>query len=227
MREILLQSITFKNTHCLLLGMAKNKLDKKTQELVSEKLGKGYIRARAIIEMMGAPKEYLAKMLKSYMDKLKHNKNIMVIQEDYAKPKKHEKLFTTFVDVDFLAKDASELAFFCFDYMPSSIEISEPEKFNYDAPDFAAFFNDMVARLHRLDAHIKTIKAKSMNLERNAGLLLRNNVMIVLKHEKDSTLEGISKKTGIPTEQLSPFLEKLIREGWIKRDKNKYCIAKK
>jgi hypothetical protein len=207
--------------------MVKKKLDKKMQELVSEKLDRGYIRCSSIIEMMGAPKEYLTKTLKSYMEKLKQNNNILIIEERYAKPKKQEKLFTTFVEIEFLAKDASELAFFCFDYMPSSIEIIEPEKFTYQAPDFAAFFNDMVARLHRLDTHIKTMKARTQNLERNAALILRNNVMIVLKYEKDAGLEDIAKKTGIPAQQLSPFLEKLIREGWIKRDKNKYSLKKK
>ena len=206
--------------------MAKKALDKKTQDLVSDKLERGYIRARAIIEMMGAPKEHLTKTLKGYIENLKQNKNIVVIDEHYAKPKKQEKLFTTFAELEFLAKDASELAFFCFDYMPSSIEIIEPEKFIYNAPDFAAFFNDMQARLHRLDTYIKTLKATSKNLERNAGLLLRNNIMIVLKYEKDVGIEDLSKKTGIPTQQLSPFLEKLIREGWIKRTKDKYSLKK-
>ncbi|MBU0536562.1 MAG: hypothetical protein KKE20_06360 [Nanoarchaeota archaeon] len=206
--------------------MAK-KLDKKTKELVYEKLDQGYIRCAAIIEIMGTPKDYVSKTLKAYIDKLKQNKNIIVIKENYAKPKKHEQMFTTFVEIEMLVKDASELAFFCFDYMPSSIEIIEPEKFFYNAPDFAAFFNDMVARLHRLDTVMKSLKAKSSSLERNAGLLLRNNIMITLKYNKDMGLEDLAKATGIPAQQLSPFLEKLIREKWIKRENNKYNLRKK
>lgn len=196
-----------------------------SKELIAEKIEKGFIRCRAIVEMMGAPKEYLFKTLKMYVDKLKQNKNVVVINEHYAKPKKHEKLFTTFVELEMLVKDASELAFFCFDYMPSSIEIIEPNNFAYKAADFAAFFNDMVSRLHRLDALIKSLKAKTKNLERNAGLLLRNNIMIVLK-EKNKNLDELARNTGIPADQLSPFLEKLISEGWIKRSKDKYNLKK-
>jgi len=204
----------------------QKKLDKKTKEKVSELLDKGYIRCSAIVEMMGAPKDYISKTLRSYIEKLKKNKNVVVIRENYAKPKKQESLYTTFVDLELMVRNASELAFFCFDYMPSSIEIIEPEKFHYDAADFAAFFNDMVARLHRLDAHLKTLKAKSQNLERNASLLLRNNILISLKQE-DKNLDELAKNVGIPSQQLSPFLERLIREGWIKKSKKKYSLIKK
>ncbi|MBD3313555.1 hypothetical protein GF345_03865 [Candidatus Woesearchaeota archaeon] len=207
--------------------MAKKKLDNKTRELINEKLDKGFIRCSAIVEMMGAPKEYLSKTLKGYIKKLKDNPNLTLIKENYARPKKHDKLFTTFVEIEMMVKDASELAFFCFDYMPSSIEIIEPEKFQYNAPDFAAFFNDMVARLHRLDGVIKNLKAKSQSLERNAGLLLRNSIITHLMYNDELELEELSRKTGIPAQQLSPFLEKLIREKWIKRAKGKYSLAKK
>ncbi len=203
----------------------KKKPDNDKRALISEKLEKGQIRCTAIVEMMGAPKDYLSKTLKLYVDKLKQNPNITLLREDYARPKKQDKLYTTFVELEMMVKDASELAFFCFDYMPSSIEIIEPEKFHYNAQDFASFFNDMMARLHKLDAHIKGLKAKSKNLERNAGLLLRNNILLSLK-EKEKSAEDISKNTGIPPEQLSPFLEKLIREGWIEKKKDKYSIKK-
>lgn len=191
------------------------------KEEISEKIEQGYIRFRAIVEMLGAPKEYIIKTLKGYVRKMEENKDLVVLDEKYAKPKKQDKLFSTFVDIEMLAKNASAIAFFCFDYMPSSIEIIEPEKFVYNAADFAAFFNDMQARLHRLDMVMKNLNAKATMLERNAGLLLRNNLLILLK-EKDRSLDELSKGSGIPPEQLKGFLEKLIREGWIKEAKNKY-----
>ncbi|MFC1753144.1 hypothetical protein ACFL96_07080 [Thermoproteota archaeon] len=203
--------------------MAKKKLDKKTAEKVSDLLDKGYLRCTAIVEMMGSPKEYLSKTMKNYVERLKQNKKLFIVNAKFAKPKKHETMFTSFVEIEMLVKNAAELVFFCFDGMPSSIEIIEPESIKYDTTEFAGFLNDMVARMHRLDAHIKTIKAKASLLEKNAGLLLRNNVMIVLKDgEKD--IEEVGKNVGIPGDQLNPFLEKLISEGWIKKTKDKYSL---
>ncbi|MCX6706956.1 MAG: hypothetical protein NT001_02335 [Candidatus Woesearchaeota archaeon] len=205
--------------------MGDSKPDKAKKELIEEKIGRGYIRFSAIIEMMGAPKEYISKTFRDYIEKLRENRNIIILKEHFAKPKKKDTLFVMYVELELLAKDASELVFFCFDYMPSSIEIIEPEHFNYRAADFAAFLNDMQARMHTIDSHLKNLKAKTANLERNAGLLLRNNILIVLK-EKDRNLDELAKGTGIPAVQLSPFLEKLIIEGWIKKAKDKYSRRK-
>ena len=44
---------------------------------------------------------------------------------------------------------------------------------------------------------------------------------------EDLTLKQISEKVGIPEEQLKPFLEKIIKEGFVKKDKNKYSLIKK
>ncbi|PIN86430.1 hypothetical protein COV19_04700 [Candidatus Woesearchaeota archaeon CG10_big_fil_rev_8_21_14_0_10_44_13] len=199
---------------------------KLSKEEISDKIEQGYMRVRTIVEMMGAPKDYIVKTLKMYVDKIGQDKDIILLSEKYAKPKKQEELFSLFVELEILVKNASTLAFFCFDYMPSSIEIMEPQTFSYKAPDFAAFFNDMQARLHRLDMVIKNLTAKTTVLERNAGLLLRNNILIVLK-EKDKDLNELSRSSGIPQQQLVPFLEKLISEGWLKEKKGKYSRAKK
>ena len=201
-------------------------LKKPGKEEIQEKIEQGFLRARVVIEMLGAPKDYIVKTLKTYVEKIKTDKDIIVLNEKYAAPRKQDKLFSTFVDIEMLVKNASALAFFCFDYMPSSIEILEPERFTYNARDFAAFFNDMQARMHRLDMVIKNLSAKSKVLEINAGLLLRNNLLILLK-EKDKGLDELSRGSGIPQQQLVPFLEKLIKEGWIKEKKGKYSAAKK
>lgn len=197
-----------------------------SKEEISEKVDEGFLRVRTIVEMLGAPKEYVAKTLRDYIKKIEDNKDIILLNEKYAKPKKHEKLFSTFAELEMLVKDASTLAFFCFDYMPSSIEIIEPEKIVYRSTDFAAFFNDMQARLHRLDMVIKNLNAKQKVLETNAGLLLRNNILILLKDGAKDIAE-LSKGSGIPGEQLMRFIEKLISEGWLKEKNGKYLRVKK
>lgn len=195
------------------------------KEEISEKIEEGHMKVRVIIEMFGAPKEYLTKTLRGYVKKIDEDREIIVLREKYAKPKKHEGMFSTFVDLEMLVKNASTLAFFCFDYMPSSIEILQPEKFVYNAGDFADFFNDMQTRLHTLDMAMKNLRAKASMLEKNAGLLLRNNLLINLR-DGDKSLEELSRGCGVPPKQLVPFLGKLMKEGWIKEKKGKYTRKK-
>ena len=211
----------------------KDKKEPKKQEKettakvsVKEKLEEGYIHYRTIIEMLGAPKEYIVKTLKLYVEKIKHAENLLVINADFSPAKKKDKMFHMFVEIEMLAKNASELAFFCFDYMPSSIEIIEPENFNYRAADFSSFFNDLQGRLHNLDMLAKNLVAENKNLKKNAGALLRNLVILTLKFKGEMDAEELSKQVGIPPEQLKPFLEKHIEEGHIRKEGEKYSKAK-
>ncbi len=186
-----------------------------------DKLEQGWLHARVIVEVLGAPKEHVTKTLKQYVEKIKKEKHIDVIDIKISKPKEQKKLFSTFADIEMLVKDASALAYFCFDYMPSSIEIIDPTAFTYNAHDFSSFFNDLQARLHKIDMMVKNMTAQNKNLLRNANLLLRNNIMIVLK-EGEMDIATLSKKVGIPKEQLEPFAEETVKEGWIKKKGDKY-----
>ena len=200
----------------------KRLLDK---EEIEEYLGKGFIHGRAILEMAGAPKEYLTEKLTKYVNFLKQAGNVKLIQADIAKPKKNkgDKLFTIFAEIELLFKDATVLAFFCFDYMPSSIEIIRPEQFQYRGSDFASFFNDMLERIYRLDIVIKNLQAKNSIIETNMKLLLRNNVILSLR-DKEKDVSQLSKNTGLPEKQLSAFLEEYVKENWLKKKNNKYAV---
>jgi hypothetical protein len=195
---------------------------------VKDKVAEGHIHFVSIIEMMGAPKEHLDKSLKSYVDKLKQSKDLTVIKATFAKPKKpkDQELWSMFVELDMLAKNASAIAFYCFDYMPSSIEIVEPDKFIYTSKGFSDFFNDMQARLHRVDMLLKNATAENKNLLRNANLFLRNLILIALE-KQDRTLEELSKKTGIQPQQLENFVEAMVQEKWLKFEKGKYTRKRK
>jgi len=196
------------------------------KEQVRDKISDGWMHCRTIIQIVGAPKEYIEKTLKEYVAKIRETKGIGVIKENFSDTEPQEKLFSIFVEIEMVVKDASTLAFFCYDYMPSSIEIIEPQTFNYRAADFAAFFNDLLSRLHTLDAIVKQYRAQNQILEKNAGLLLRNNILITLK-EKEKNLKELSKNNGIPENQLKPFLDKIIIQGYIQKKKDKYSLVKK
>ena len=180
--------------------------------------------------MMGAPKEHLVEKLKGYVLFLKSAQNSKMISSSIAVPRKNEKdkkLFTTYAELEIMFKDASALAFFCFDYMPSSIEILQPTELSYRATDFAAFFNDMLERIYRLDLLLKNLKATNAVLEKNAGLLLRNNIILSLKN-KDKTISELSKNTGIPEDQLEKFINnRLLSDGWLLKKGDIFSINHK
>lgn len=198
-----------------------------SKDLIREKLEKGHIHFSTIIEILGAPKEHVVSTLKAYVDKIRHDEQYTLLKEEFSEPKEMDKLFTQFVDLELLAKDASAIAFFCFDYMPSSIEIIEPQSFTYRAADFSAFFNDMQARLHKIDRFVKELAAQHKNLLRNSNRLLRNNVLIVLTYKGAMGLDELSRRIGVPPDQLKPFTEEMVKEKHIMKDGERYSLLKK
>lgn len=198
---------------------------------MEEKLGQGYIHIRSIIELMGAPKEHIQDTLQKYVEKISNDDSLVLLKADFAEPKIAEdtddKFFMCFVEVEILAKDISAVSFFCFDYMPSSVEIIAPEVMQYKAQRLSAFFNDLQARLHSLDKFLKETIAKQKNLLRNSNRLLRNNVLIVISHDGALPLDELSKKVGISTEQLSPFVDAMVEDKHLNKDGDKFSLMKK
>jgi len=44
---------------------------------------------------------------------------------------------STFVDLEMLTKGSEKLVWFCFDYLPSSIEIIDPQHIRYSGKEFS------------------------------------------------------------------------------------------
>ncbi|HLC67155.1 MAG TPA: hypothetical protein VJK52_05950, partial [Candidatus Nanoarchaeia archaeon] len=191
--------------------MAKSKATLAQKEKIEDLLERGWIHCRIIVELLGGPKEYITETIEQYVQRIKEDDAHVVLATEIAPVEAQEKLWSTFAEIDLWVKDASTLAFLCFDYMPSSIEVIEPESLHYRAADFAAFFNDLQARLHKLDMIVKNLRAENKVLQINGSRLLRNNVLISLK-EKDKDLNTLAKNVGLVPEQLEPFLDAMIKE---------------
>lgn len=206
--------------------MGKAKQDQATtldKDAINELLEKGWIHCTIIVELLGGPKEYIEETLAQYVEQIKQAESHRVLKIDLAPVEARDKLWSTFAEIELWVKDASTLAFLCFDYMPSSIEILEPEQFSYRAADFAGFFNDLQMRLHKLDMIVKNLRAENKVLQINGSRLLRNNVLISLK-EKDKDLPTLAKNIGLLPEHLEPFLDAMIKEDFIKKIDDVYTI---
>ncbi len=182
------------------------------------------ILGRFIIEIMGGPPEYIEKTLKEYISKLK-NSGLEVLKEDYAPAEKPEgaQLWSAFVELEAKFTNIEMLLNFCFDAMPSSVEIIEPEFLNVGAKELTDFLNDLQARLHQSDMIIKTLKAQQKILDKNAITILRNFIRALLL-ESAKTKEQLSALIGVKPEELKPFLDRLIEEKKIVFENGVYSL---
>ncbi len=185
----------------------------------------GGIKFRTIIEILGAPKEHVDKTLKQYVDKIKKDKNYKVHRVSVEKAKERGKLFAAFAELDISTKDVNKVVGFCFDYMPSSIEVSEPSELTFKSKEMSDFFNDLQAELHKLDMMVKELRAKNTLLEKNAKQILKNAILMSLK-EKNKDLAALSKSAGLPQQYTESLLKELISEKWIAKEGNEWKLIR-
>ncbi|MFH1210202.1 MAG: hypothetical protein V1663_05445 [archaeon] len=116
------------------------------------------IQTRIIIEVAGFPKEHVEEVIKKVVEKIKSEKK--VTKYKIFEAEQHEKIFSTFTEIEIEFKDQHELSAFCFDYMPSSIEILSPTELKLIAKDYENLFNDLLGKLHHYDMIIKNLQAQ-------------------------------------------------------------------
>jgi len=191
---------------------------------IKSKITEGWIHCVFIIEMLGKPKEHLESTLKKYIENLKKDKKIIIIEEDYAEPEaKENEMFSTFVELEVLMRNTEKIIDFCFDYMPSSIEIIEPTSLAYKNNELANILNDLQTRLHKYDMMVKNFSQQNKVLKRNSAIFLRTLIDLSLKQGPKDTKE-ISKDIKIPEKELNTFLEVLVKENKIIKKQNKYSL---
>ncbi len=183
-----------------------------------------HIRCRTIIEVLGKPKEHVEKAIKEYTEHIKEDSQLVVLKEEYSDIQEQGKLCSKFVELDLVIKGTKKLISFCFEYMPSSLEVLKPEHLMLTNAELSGFLNDLQSRLHNVDMTVKQLKAENEFLRHNMNAILHNAVMICLKVSKLS-LEQLSKITGVDIKELEIFVEKLLKENKIKKEEDLYTLA--
>ena len=183
-----------------------------------------HIRCRTIIEVLGKPKEHVESAIKEYIEHIKEDSELVILNEDYSEIKEQGKLWSKFVELDIVIKGTKKLISFCFEYMPSSLEVLKPESLTLTNAELANFLNDLQARLHSVDMVVKQLKAESDFLKLNMNAVLHNSILICLKVSK-LNIEQLSKITGVDKKELEIFAEKLVRENKIKKEWDLYTLA--
>ncbi len=169
---------------------------------------------RTVVEVLGKPKEHVDSTLRGYLQKLKENTRYEVLKEDLAELKQHEQseLWMAFAELEIKTSGVADIIDFCFDYMPSFLEIIEPEELSLDSLTISSFLNDMQAKLHGVDMIAKQMKMENQLLNQSLARLL-NNYIIVLLRDHNLSSEQLSKLTGMNIDVLEDYLDKMIDEG--------------
>ncbi len=202
---------------------------------VKKRLAEGWIRCNAVIELIGKPKEHIESTMKDYVAKIKQDKHTEIIEEKIADVTLLEtgaqddqmvkEMWSTFAELDILFKGPMALTYFCFDYMPSSIEIVEPSTLIYTHDNMTEFFNDLQARLHQVDLLAKQQRNHIQFLRKGIHDLLQNYVKVLL-HNQKLTSAQLSHFTGVGKELIEDLMDMLVDEGKITMEGEKYLLVK-
>ncbi len=182
---------------------------------------------RAVIEVLGKPPEHVEKSLQEYVENIKKSKNYEVIKEKCAQIQKQEEqeLWSNFAELEIKTGKVEHLTSFCFEYMPSMIEVLEPKEISWTEQEFSVFLNDLQSRLHQIDLIAKQVKIENDQLKRNQAGLLRNYIMVLLSHN-NLTSEQLSQLMGVNKDKLEDYLDLLIDEGKIGLKEKIYFLKK-
>jgi len=102
------------------------------------------------MEVIGFPEEHVNKVSINVVEKLKKEEGIQVLKESSPKAEKvKETIFASMIEVELKINDYAKLLHFCYDYLPSTVEILDTEKIAMPVREFTNGLNDMLAKLHQ------------------------------------------------------------------------------
>ena len=131
---------------------------------------------KTIIEIVGSPKEHVEETLQMVEKKMGEREKTKVREYKSfpAEPMEGKPLFTAFCEAEVEFKDMEDIVGFCFDFMPSSVEVLHPSELKMTGPQINSFLNDLLARLHQYDMVLKNIHAQNLLYKKELDKLDQN-----------------------------------------------------
>lgn len=149
------------------------------------------ININMILEILGRPPENVENALKLLVEKMQKEKGVEILSHTLHPPvkvKESENLYTSFVEINAELESIDLLFGLIFSYMPSNIELNNPEKIELTNNGFNDLANKIVSRLHEYEA-----LTKNALVERQILLRKLNELEIKVKSQ-DSAVQKV--KTG-------------------------------
>ena len=127
------------------------------------------IKAKVISEVLGSPQEHVNKTMNLLLNKLKESKELNLKNERVFESEKLEDrpLFSGFIEYEVSVEGLDNLIDFCFDFLPSSVDILDPDELKFNNTIANDFVNDMLARLHQNDMFLRNALAELTHLKKD------------------------------------------------------------
>ena len=125
---------------------------------------------RATIEVLGYPEDHIKEVISKVIEKLKTEEGMELIKSEVADSEKiKDKFFSIFADIEMKMHDFSKLLVFCYDYLPSGLEILDTEKITMPVREFSFGLNEMLGKLHHFNILINNLTTRIEQLEKDEG----------------------------------------------------------
>jgi hypothetical protein len=190
---------------------------------IQKKIAKGAVLAQVSFEVVGNPKEHVEKTIKDFMDNIKKDNQINILNEEYGEAeevKDSDGLWSTFCDAEVLSDSLDKFNWLCVNFMPASIDVIAPEKLIINDKDLTNWFNDLLAKLHEVSISYRQATTKEDLLIANMNFLIQNSILLAA--ENYHTEQEIGRKIGIDAEQLKPFFEALVKSSKLEKKGEEY-----
>ncbi|MGM5480016.1 MAG: hypothetical protein ACQESC_00985 [Nanobdellota archaeon] len=193
------------------------------QKEIKSFLEKGYVRATVIFELVGKPKEHVTQSIKAYLENIKTDSQIEVIDEDYEDTEEMEEgMFSTVVEADMLIASLEKFTWLCINFTPASIEMIEPESVTITQKEWGNWMNDLLSNLHEIGMTTKTLRNQNTGLVKNFNAMTRNAILLALQKPLDA--KTISKRIGLDEKNTTKYLEALKKENKITQKQQHYYL---
>lgn len=151
------------------------------------------ITAVMIVEIAGRPPEHLSKALEAHIGKMDTLKDVTIVSRKFSEPNKIDEekdIYSCFAEVEVEVETMFRLTELIFDFMPSSVEVLEPDSVNMNAQEASMFLNDLSGRLHKYDEVAKVAQLRNKQLmaayENLQGQIAANSKTVKKKSVKKS-----------------------------------------
>lgn len=124
------------------------------------------IKTKVIIEVIGSPKEHVEKALGMILNRVKEEKYLEVVKAASFDAKQVKEFWSTFAETEIDFNDIKGVIDFCFNYMPSSIEILDPTLLSMKVKEVNDMLNDVLAGLHKYEMVLKNVHAQNILMKR-------------------------------------------------------------
>ena len=121
----------------------------------------------AIIEVAGFPEKHVNDVMLKIIENLKKEPKIKITKEEIGEAKPAKDIFAGFMEFELEIETLDRLLFFCYNYLPSSIELLETRDMKLSTEEFRSGINDLLAYLHRINFAVSNMQAENDFLKKN------------------------------------------------------------